>query len=281
MQVQNRTQKVMGLTLPEDADEGDVKKIKISIASIIGLVFLFVVWQIFVFSGDPSNFIGLAINLLTIFGIAGCAYMGLYTKNPTMLKFLSCCTFYMVFNVILGILYVVMIFNGAKNRCDDCIKRNNTKCISDPRNDNSAELDTSENCQNYLLENQPRAIIYIAFCVLHMFLFAVVGVTGCQLSGMRYFVQQRNFAQGGGGQVYSTGAVVVQSQPMVVTGQPMMMVQSQPQIISSGQPQIVTSGQPQIVSSGQPQIVTSGQPVIMTSGQPRKFSKYFLNFLLY
>ena len=198
-----------------------------------------------------------------------------------MLKFLSCCTFYMVFNVILGILYVVMIFNGAKNRCDDCIKRNNTKCISDPRNDNSAELDTSENCQNYLLENQPRAIIYIAFCVLHMFLFAVVGVTGCQLSGMRYFVQQRNFAQGGGGQVYSTGAVVVQSQPMVVTGQPMMMVQSQPQIISSGQPQIVTSGQPQIVSSGQPQIVTSGQPVIMTSGQPRKFSKYFLNFLLY
>ena len=279
MQVQNRTQKVMGLTLPEDADEGDVKKIKITIASIIGLIFFFVVWQIFNFSNDP-NFIVLVINLLTIFGIAGCAYMGLYTKNPTMLKFLSCCTFYMVFNVILGILYVVMIFNGAKNRCDDCIKRNNTKCISDPRNDNSAELDTSENCQNYLLENQPRAIIYIAFCVLHMFLFAVVGVTGCQLSGMRYFVQQRNFAQGGGGQVYSTGAVVVQSQPMVVTGQP-MMVQSQPQIISSGQPQIVTSGKPQIVSSGQPQIVTSGQPVIMTSGQPRKFSKYFLNFLLY
>jgi len=267
MQVQNRTQKVMGLTLPEDADEGDVKKIKISIASIIGLVFLFVVWQIFVFSGDPSNFIGLAINLLTIFGIAGCAYMGLYTKNPTMLKFLSCCTFYMVFNVILGILYVVMIFNGAKNRCDDCIKRNNTKCISDPRNDNSAELDTS-NCQSYLLENSPRAIIYIAFCVLHMFLFAVVGVTGCQLSGMRYFVQQKNFAQGGGGQVYSTGAVVVQSQPMVVTGQP-MIVQSQPQIWSSDQPQIVTSGQPQIVTSGQPQIVTSGQPVFMTSGQPQ------------
>ena len=280
MQVQNRTQKVMGLTLPEDADEGDVKKIKITIASIIGLIFLFVVWQIVVFSGDPSNFIGLAINLLTIFGIAGCAYMGIYTKNPTMLKFLSCCTFYMVFNVILGILWINILFNGAKNRCDDCIKKNITKCNSDPRNDNSAELDTSENCQNYLLENQPRAIVYIAFCVLHMFLFAVVGVTGCQLSGMRYFVQQRNFAQGGGGQVYSTGAVVVQSQPMVVTGQP-MMVQSQPQIISSGQPQIVTSGQPQIVSSGQPQIVTSGQPVIMTSGQPRKFSKYFLNFLLY
>merc|ERR1711998_413429 len=127
---------------------------------------------------------------------------------------------------------------------------NITKCNSDPRNDNSAELDTSENCQNYLLENQPRAIIYIVFCVLHMFLFAVVGVTGCQLSGMRYFVQQRNFAQGGGGQVYSTGAVVVQSQPMVVTGQP--------QIVSSGQPQIVTSGQPVIMTSGQPQIV---QPV--------------------
>ena len=279
MQVQNRTQKVMGLTLPEDADEGDVKKIKITIASVIGLIFFFVVWHISFFIGD-LNYIGLAINLLTIFGIAGCAYMGIYTKNPTMLKFLSCCTFYMVFNVILGILFALMIVSGQKKRCDDCIKKNITKCNSDARNDNSAELDTSENCQNYLLENQPRAIIYIAFCVLHMFLFAVVGVTGCQLSGMRYFVQQRNFAQGGGGQVYSTGAVVVQSQPMVVTGQP-MMVQSQPQIISSGQPQIVTSGQPQIVSSGQPQIVTSGQPVIMTSGQPRKFSKYFLNFLLY
>ena len=180
-----------------------------------------------------------------------------------MLKFLSCCTFYMVFNVILGILLVVIFVNGTKNRCDDCIKRNITKCISDPRNDNSPELDTSKNCQNYLLENSPRVIIYIAFCVLHMFLFAVVGVTGCQLSGMRYFVQQKNFAQGGG-QVYSTGAVVVQSQPMVVTGQP-MIVQSQPEIILSGQPQIVTSG----------------QPVFMTSGQPRKFSKYILNFLLY
>jgi hypothetical protein len=262
MQVQNRTQKVMGLTLPEDADEGDVKKIKITIASVIGLIFFFVVWHISFFIGD-LNYIGLAINLLTIFGIAGCAYMGIYTKNPTMLKFLSCCTFYMVFNVILGILLVVMLVNGTKNRCDDCIKRNITKCISDPRNDNSAELDTS-NCQSYLLENSPRAIIYIVFCVLHMFLFAVVGVTGCQLSGMRYFVQQKNFAQGGGGQVYSTGAVVVQSQPMVVTGQP-MIVQSQPQIWSPDQPQIVTSGQPQIVTSGQPVFMTSGQPQI---GQP-------------
>ena len=248
-----QNQKVYGITLPSDAPPEDVRNIKLAIVNLYLVIVVYLMWQIVYLTNPKSDKSVTVINFMTLFGIIVCAYSGIKGKNQTMLKFLSCCTFYMVFNVCLGILFVLVV-NGSNYRdCRNCIKANVTVCRSDPRNEKGPLLDTTKECDQYKLGHEPRSIIYLLFCLLHIFLFAGVGVFGCKLSGMRYFAKQNNISEERRAQIYSTGPLVVQAQPgCVVFGQPMIVQPEQAQQAFSSEQS--NNGQSQ-TPSGQSQVM--------------------------
>jgi hypothetical protein len=234
-------QKVLGVTLPLDAPPEDVKNIKLAIVNLCVVIFVFLIWQVVYLTNENSEKSASVINFITLIGIIVCACSGIKGKNQTMLKFLSCCTFYMVFNVCLGIVFVLVVNGSHYQNCKNCIKVNATICRLNPRNEESILLDTSKGCNQYKLESEPRSIIYLLFCLIHIVLFAGVGLFGCKLSGMRYFAQQKNIGQDRQEQVYATGPVVVQAQPnAVIFGQPTIVQPEQTQqVFSIEQSQIV------------------------------------------
>ncbi len=227
-------QKVLGVTLPLDAPPEDVRNIKLAIVNLCVVIFVFLIWQVVYFTNVNSDKSVSVINFITLTGIIVCAYSGIKGKNQIMLKFLSCCTFYMVFNVCLGIIFVLVVNGQYYQGCNNCIKVNATVCRLNPRDDESILLDTTKGCDQYKLVNEPRSIIYLFFCLIHIVLFAGVGVFGCKLSGMRYFAQQKNFGQDRQEHVYATGPIAVQAQPgVVIFGQPTIVQPEQTQQVFS------------------------------------------------
>ena len=210
------------------------------------------IWHVVMVSLD-RNIIGLFINLLTIIGVFLCAILGITQKNIALIKMLSCCSFYMVGNIVLGIFWVLLISNGRYQRCLDCQRTGQEECRSDQNNANSGILDTTD-CDQYQIGRIGSAIYYLVMAFICLLLFIGLGTFSCQLctTNSNYF--ERKISPIGQQQHYSqSGPMIVATQPSVIAGQP---------IIAYGQPTMV-SGQRTIVSSGQPTIVSSGQPTII------------------
>ena len=261
MQVQQLPKKtVLFISVPGNTDENTLTSITKVLINTIVLCAMMFIWHVVMVSLD-RNIIGLFINLLTIIGVFLCAILGITQKNIALIKMLSCCSFYMVGNIVLGIFWVLLISNGRYQRCLDCQRTGQEECRSDQNNANSDILDTTD-CDQYQIGRIGSAIYYLVMAFICLLLFIGLGTFSCQLctTNSNYF--ERKISPIGQQQYYfQSGPTIVATQPMVIAGQPIIAYR-QPTMVS-GQRTIVSSGQRTIVSSGQPTIVSSEQPTII------------------
>jgi hypothetical protein len=254
MQVQQLPKKtVLFISVPGNTDENTLTSITTVLINTIVLCAMMFIWHVVMVSLDRTNIVGLFINLLTILGVFLCAILGITQKNITLIKMLSCCSFYMVGNIVLGIFWLLLISDARYQRCLDCQRTGQEECRSDQNNANSDILDTTD-CSQYEIGRIGGAIYDLVMAFICLLLFIGLGTFSCQLctTNSNYF--ERKISPIGQQQHYSqSGPMIVATQPSVIAGQP---------IIVYGQPTMV-SGQRTIVSSGQPTIVSSGQPTII------------------
>ena len=246
MQVQQLPKKtVLFISVPGNTDENTLTSITKVLINTIVLCAMMFIWHVVMVSLDRTNIVGLFINLLTIIGVFLCAILGITQKNIALIKMLSCCSFYMVGNIVLGIFWVLLISNGRYQRCLDCQRTGQEECRSDQNNANSDILDTTD-CSQYEIGRIGGAIYDLVMAFICLLLFIGLGTFSCQLctTNSNYF--ERKISPIGQQQYYfQSGPTIVATQPMVIAGQP---------IIAYGQPTMV-SGQRTIVSSGQPTII--------------------------
>ena len=246
MQVQQLPKKtVLFISVPGNTDENTLTSITTVLINTIVLCAMMFIWHVVMVSLDRTTIVGLFINLLTILGVFLCAILGITQKNITLIKMLSCCSFYMVGNIVLGIFWLLLISDARYQRCLDCQRTGQEECRSDQNNANSDILDTTD-CSQYEIGRIGSAIYYLVMAFICLLLFIGLGTFSCQLctTNSNYFErkispieQQQHYSQ--------SGPMIVATQPSVIAGQP---------IIAYGQPTMV-SGQRTIVSSGQPTII--------------------------
>ena len=246
MQVQQLPKKtVLFISVPGNTDENTLTSITKVLINTIVLCAMMFIWHVVMVSLDRTNIVGLFINLLTILGVFLCAILGITQKNIALIKMLSCCSFYMVGNIVLGIFWLLLISDARYQRCLDCQRTGQEECRSDQNNANSDILDTTD-CSRYEIGRIGGAIYDLVMAFICLLLFIGLGTFSCQLctTNSNYF--ERKISPIGQQQYYfQSGPTIVATQPMVIAGQP---------IIAYRQPTMV-SGQRTIVSSGQPTII--------------------------
>ena len=246
MQVQQLPKKtVLFISVPGNTDENTLTSITTVLINTIVLCAMMFIWHVVMVSLDRTTIVGLFINVLTILGVFLCAILGITQKNITLIKMLSCCSFYMVGNIVLGIFWLLLISDARYQRCLDCQRTGQEECRSDQNNANSDILDTTD-CSQYEIGRIGGAIYDLVMAFICLLLFIGLGTFSCQLctTNSNYF--ERKISPIGQQQYYfQSGPTIVATQPMVIAGQP---------IIAYGQPTMV-SGQRTIVSSGQPTII--------------------------
>ena len=134
------------------------------------------------------------INALTLVGIIGCFIGGFVQKHPQFLKSLSCCTFYMVFNLIVGVVGSVIVWSRRENQCVRCMEKKMYTCIiegdaSTPRQEINMNISTSTSCDQFKMSNDPRTMVWVTLSIVHMFLFAGAGFFASKLSSMSHFTK--------------------------------------------------------------------------------------------
>ena len=183
------TRRVLGISVSADASPEDVQTIRMATINVSVLILFFTIWVVFSITNGGNPYMN-GINVLTLVGIIGCFIGGFLQKHPQFLKSLSCCTAYMVFNLITGVVGSIIIWSRRELQCVRCLERNMTTCIVE--GDAGSEvitLNTTVSCAQYKMSNDRGTMVWLAFSIVHMFLFAGAGFFTSKLSSMSHFTK--------------------------------------------------------------------------------------------
>ena len=180
---------VLGIRVSVDASQEDVQIIRMATINVLVLILFFTLWIVIALSNGSNPYLG-GVNIATLVGIVGCFIGGFVQKQPQFLKSLSCCTFYMVFNITVSVIGSALVWSQRELQCRRCIERNLTQCIiQDDNSESKIVLHTSTSCKDYKMSNDPGTMLWLAFCIVHIFLFAGAGFFVSKLSSMSHFAK--------------------------------------------------------------------------------------------